>query len=275
MSDLTDTLRLVVPTDVVCSDDTINVSREGQPITDADVADLAADLAAHGQREPVGLVAIEAAAWLTHAQRTQLGADGYLYLVVYGFRRVHACRLAQRPVRAEITIAPLTVAAAELANLGENWGAKPPTEYQLAWAVHRMVTVHHLPPAIVAPRVNRRAAWIAESVLIFDRVDPALLTWYRANCSGDTRRKMIALAAIEGADPSRTTRYRTQAEQWRTWEAQEATARRADPQGGIRPRGPDKQQRARHDLRTRIRGVLDTNTSDANKLIAIGRLIGG
>lgn len=270
--------RARVPVAFVHADPALNVSREGQSITDADVAELAADIERHGQTDPVGVVALDQAAWLTPDDRERLTMQRKLYVLIYGNRRHRACELlaAQDKVltiRVDVLDGSFTMGDAELANLHENWGHKPPTEYQLAWAVHRMVTLRKLDPQLVALRTNRKAPWILASVRIFDRVDPELLQWYRANNSALIRRRMIALAEIEAL--SVTARHRMQRELWAAWETADAAERRTSLQGGVAKRGPDKHQRAARDLRNRVRAVIDGPGNDTSKLARIRDLVEG
>lgn len=268
--------RRTVPLTLVHADPSLNVSREGQPITDADAAELAADIAAHGQTDPVGVVPLERALWLTHDEIAALDAERVAFLLIYGFRRHRACTLLcaqneRTTIRIDVLDRPFDRGAAELANLAENWGHKPPTEYQLTWAVHRMVIVRRVDPKLVALRTRHKIAWVHDAVSIVERVDPDLLQWYRANSAPEVRRRMLALASIDGV--STTVRYRLQQDQWAAWDRAEAIVRRADPQGGIAPRGPDRRARAARDLRGRVRTILDGPAPDGAKIAAIRTLV--
>jgi ParB-like chromosome segregation protein Spo0J len=243
---------MLVPIAAVLCDERRNVSRGGRPIAPASVEQLAADLREHGQLEPVGVVALDAATWIE--DRDHHAANGVRFVLVYGYRRHAAIRAAGLPSILAIDCGELTEDAADLANLAENWQREPPTEYDLTIAVARFVA-RKIGKLTIAARIQRSPSWVEECSWIVRRVAPDLLEHYRADTRRETRRKMIALANIEGSDER--ARHDDQRKTWAEWERAAAEERRRDPDAGIRSRPRARRSSDAPATRTELREAIE------------------
>lgn len=249
---------LRIPLSALLIDERRNVSRGGRAQTGASLQSLADDLREHGQLEPVGVVSLALATWIadtrTHAAR------GVTHVLVYGYRRALACRVAGLDSVLAIDCGPMSEDAADLANLAENWAREPPTEYDLTIAVARFVA-RKIGKLTIAHRIQRTAAFVEECSWIVRRVAPELLAHYAIDSRRETRRKMIALANLEGA--TERERHEAQAAQWQAWEQADQADRRTNPDAGRA-----KPRRGSGDLpasRTELRLALERLVSDARE----------
>ena len=218
---------LRLPLAAVYIDERRNVSRGGRTQTEASLSGLADDLRSHGQLEPCGVVPLRAASWVERPD--ELEARGVAYVLIYGYRRAAAARLAGLDAILAIDCGPLTDDAAQLANLAENWAREPPNEYDLTIAVAAFVA-RKVDRRVIASRTHRTPAWIEESAWIVRRVAPRLLRHYAIDSRREMRRKMSQLANVEGGTDRE--RHEAQAALWAQWEVAEQTERRTDPDAG-------------------------------------------
>lgn len=237
---------LLLPLDVIHVDPRLNVSRGGNAITETNVRSLADDIAAYGQQDPVGVVAVADAKWIeTQGPQVRPAVPPHAeYVLVYGFRRFQAIRSLSRDDRFKsqrrfheikaIELGPLTLSQAELANVAENWSREPPTEFDLTVACDRFVRFHKVKENEIATRINRSVSFVSACVAIVSKVAPDLLDHYKVNCSKEIRRRMLVLAEVDA--PTLRERHELQRQRWEEMEADAARDRRNDPQGGIRPR---------------------------------------
>jgi len=233
-----------LPLKTIYVDPKLNVSRGQRSISPQSVSSLVQDIESNGQLEPIGVVTVENAAWLSEEQLHEIEAQGKEFVLVFGFRRFAALSeiAKKKPLVTINAIAQgrMTLASAELANVAENWSREPPNEFDLTMACDRFVRIHKLKKEEVATRINRSPAFV-ESCIRIASVAPDVLDNYRVNCSREVRRRMLELADIE-AMTSRE-RHELQREAWKQQESNAAAERRTDPQGGMR-RTPPKRSNA-------------------------------
>lgn len=227
------TLRIVAVNSIHV-DNTLNVSRGGNPITPQDVASLSDDIKANGLLEEIGVIHIDNAEWIDAARHKELLARGFDWILIYGFRRYRACELAGfTSIKVSELGENVSLAEAELANIAENWGRKPPNEYDLAVACHRFATVHGLKVSTIAQRTQKSVRYIEEAITLVSKLSPALLQLYKANCTRAMRRKMLELAVMESDNAvNDRERYSLQEDQWRQMEMAEVQAAQKDPDVG-------------------------------------------
>lgn len=245
----------ILPLSIIHVDDTLNVSRGGKPIRETpSLFALAEDIKASGQIDPVGVVPLAGALWLTEEERDRLAVSGKEYVLIYGFRRFKSCSIIEfETIRCQ-DLGKATRADAELENLAENCGREPPTDYDLTLACFRCATQHTFPTVTIARRVNKPVKWVEDSIAIVVNIAPDLLDHYRANCGVPVRRKMMQLLAIDGE--TQEIKHEHQRAQWKQWEIEEAQARTVDPNADFQRRGPSRAHRDR-----------DTNVPTRTQLI--------
>lgn len=215
----------VVSVDEIHVDPSLNVSRGGRWITPESVSELASDILDHGLLEPVGVTSDPD--WIDLEEQT-----GKRFLLVYGFRRfASVVSLDAKEIRVT-DLGPISQASAELANVAENWSREPPNDFDLTQACARFVRVLKVDPKVVSKRVNRPVSFVEECVSIVERVRSDLLDHYRVTCTREMRRRMRALAAIEGTERERHER---QGEWWREQESVRTEIANTDPVGRNRP----------------------------------------
>lgn len=251
---------LLLPLDAIFVDQSLNVSRGGNSIQESNVVSLAKDIEENGQLEPLGVVSLEDALWLSEPKKAEI-ASKHEFVLVFGFRRFAALKLLSKTLKVEakaIEQGPLTLAAAELANVAENWSREPPTEFDLTMACARFVKTHKIEVPVVARRVNKTEGFVESCVKIATKVAPDLLEHYKVNCSKETRRRMVELSAIEA--PSKQEVYEAQRERWKELEEQAQRSIRNDPQGGMRRKPGRKKSSSsiatRMDLREASESVM-------------------
>lgn len=223
----------VVPLASIHVDNTLNVSRGGNPITPQDVAALSDDIKTNGLLEEIGVIHIANALWITPEKHDELENLGFVWLLIYGFRRHKACELADfTNVKVSELGEHVSLVEAELANIAENWGRKAPNEYDLAVACHRFATVHGLKVSVIAQRTQKSAKYVEDSIAIVSNVAPSILQIYKADCTKSMRRKLLTLIGLKGDWVNQRERFEAQEEQWKAWEQAESQAVHTDPDGG-------------------------------------------
>lgn len=244
---------LRIPLTALLVDERRNVSRGGRVQSPASLQSLADDMRAHGQLEPVGVVSITLATWI--ADREAHAARGVTHALVYGYRRALACRYAGLADALAIDCGAISEDTADLANLAENWAREPPTEYDLTIAVARFVA-RKIGKVVIAHRIQRTPSFVEECSWIVRRVSPEILAHYAIDSRRETRRKMLALANIEGG--TERERHEAQTAQWQAWEQAEQAERRANPEAGrSRPRrGAGDLPASRTELRLALEHAL-------------------
>lgn len=241
---------LRIPLSALLVDERRNVSRGGRSLAASSVEALAADLAAHGQLEPVGVVSLALAPWIDRADEHR--ARGVTHVLVYGYRRALAARAAKLDTILAIDCGAMNEDTAALANLAENWSREPPTEYDLTIAVAGFVA-RKVGRLTIAHRIHKAPTYVEECSWIVRRVAPELLRHYAIDSRREMRRKMIALANVEGG--TERERHEAQIAQWRAWEAAEQAERRRNPDAGTRP--PRRGSTDSPATRTELRGALE------------------
>lgn len=201
-------------------DPQLNISRGCRAISKSSVKDLSDDIKTNGLMQPVGVAAIKGVGWMSVKDRDFLESEGFEWVLIHGFRRVAACKLAGlTEIKAEPQTA-VTFVGAALANLAENWTRDPPNEYDLAVACHALSNTHGIDIDIISLRVNKSKKRVEDLIKIISRVSPDLLEKFKFKCTPEMRRKMLELASIDAL--SRGERHEKQRKRWAEMEAEEA-----------------------------------------------------